>query len=77
MVQLPNRQREQPVHPVHPVQTIHWARLCDIPDASFFTTLFVGVSGKHFFMGPVKCIGGQFDFRVRLRVRIMLWSCVY
>ena len=63
-----------PVHPVQPGHMIYWARLCDIPDASFLTTLFVGVSGKHFFMGLVKRIG-SLNF-VRLRAFACVCACV-
>lgn len=62
-----------PVHPVQPNHMIYWARLCDIPDASFLTTLFVGVSGKHFFMGLVKRIG-SLNF-VRLRACRAYYCC--
>ena len=61
-----------PVHPVQPGHMIYWARLCDIPDASFLTTLFVGVSGKHFFTGLVKRIG-SLNF---VRLRAFAFACV-
>ena len=61
-----------PVHPVQPGHMIYWARLCDIPDASFLTTLFVGVSGKHFFMGLVKRIGSLNFVRLRACACVLL-----
>jgi hypothetical protein len=60
------------VHPVQPGHMIYWARLCDIPDASFLTTLFVGVSGKHFFMGLVKRIGSLNFVRLRACACVLL-----
>ena len=72
MVQCRTDNANIPVHPVQPGHMIYWARLCDIPDASFLTTLFVGVSGKHFFMGLVKRIG-SLNF---VRLRAFAFACV-
>ena len=38
------------------VEPKSFMRVCDIPDASLFTTLFV-LFGKHFFVGLVNRIG--------------------
>ena len=48
------------------VEPKSFMRVCDIPDASLFTTLFV-LFGKHFFVGLVNRIGpchGAFDHAI-------------
>ena len=48
------------------VEPKSFMRVCDIPDASLFTTLFV-LFGKHFFVGLVNRIGA---WCIRLRDRL-------
>ena len=50
------------------VEPKSFMRVCDIPDASLFTTLFV-LFGKHFFVGLVNRIGPPWCIRLRDRLR--------